>query len=121
MAQHNDLGEKGEFLAGEMLQKKGYRILERNWRFGKLELDIIAQNDGKLVVVEVKTRESGIFGNPALSVSKKKQKQIIKATNAYVVENTIEEEARFDIISVIINSKNPPLLEHYESAFYPLL
>lgn len=121
MAQHNELGEKGEFLAGEMLQKKGYEIVERNWRYGKLELDIIAQNKGKLVVVEVKTRETGIFGDPALSVSKKKQKQIIKAANAYVVENAIEEETRFDIVSVIINSKSDPVLEHYESAFYPLL
>jgi len=121
MAQHNELGEKGEFLAGEWLQKEGYHILERNWRMGKLELDIIAHKDEKLVVVEVKTRETDIFGDPALAVTKKKQKQIIKAAHAYIVENDIQHEARFDIISVIIPAKSDPVLEHHPGAFYPLL
>lgn len=121
MAQHNELGEKGEFLASEWLKKEGYHIIERNWRTGKLELDIIAHNGEKLVVVEVKARETGIFGDPAFAVTKKKQKQIIKAANKYVVENDIQDETRFDIISVIIPSKSEPILEHHKDAFYPLL
>ncbi|MFZ5554710.1 MAG: YraN family protein [Bacteroidota bacterium] len=120
MAEHNELGEKGEILAAELLEKKGYRILDKNWRFGKLELDIIAHNGENIVIIEVKSRETGIFGDPALAVTRKKQRQIVKAAHAYIIERDIEDEARFDIISVIMAPGHSPVVEHIESAFYPL-
>ena len=64
MAIHNELGKKGEQLAVDFLQKKGYTILDRNWRFKKAEVDIIAQKEQILAIVEVKTRSSNYFGNP---------------------------------------------------------
>jgi len=70
MASHNELGEKGEEIAAGHLLKNGYAILERNWRFGKEEIDIIASQDDELIIVEVKTRNSVFLANPmSLSAS----------------------------------------------------
>ncbi len=120
MAEHNELGDKGEFLAGQYLEKKGYTILSRNWRSGKLEIDIIAQMDGFVVFVEVKTRVNNYMGEPEMAVTKKKQSQIIKAADAYFKETDCQLESRFDIISVILNSKTEEI-KHIEQAFYPLM
>ena len=73
MAQHNDLGKKGEQLAIDYLVKKGYTILDKNWRFQKAEVDIIAQKEETLAVVEVKTRSSIDFGSPQDFVNPKKK------------------------------------------------
>jgi putative endonuclease len=120
MAEHNDLGVKGEFLAVQHLENKGYVILARNWRSGKSEVDIIAQNEGFVIFVEVKTRENNYLGDPELAVTKKKQAQIIKAADAYFKSTDCQLESRFDIISVIINSKTEEI-KHIEQAFYPLM
>ena len=72
MAVHNDLGEKGEEMAVLFLQKHGYEILERNWRYKKAEVDVIAQKKEVLAVIEVKTRSSNYFGNPQDFVNQKK-------------------------------------------------
>jgi putative endonuclease len=69
MAEHNELGEKGEELARNFLRKKGYKIIERNWRFGKDEIDIIAIDNDYLVIVEVKTRRSNYFAEPEFACS----------------------------------------------------
>lgn len=119
MAQHDELGKKGEQLAVKHLRKKGYTIKEVNWRFGKGEIDIIAKKDGMLVFVEVKTRQSDYFGDPEFFVTKKKQKQVIKIANAYIEQKDIDSESRFDVISIILNKKEQRL-EHIEDAFYPL-
>jgi putative endonuclease len=120
MAEHNELGDKGEFLAVQYLEKQGYSILTRNWRSGKLEIDIIAQKDGFVVFVEVKTRVNNYMGEPEMAVTKKKQSQIIKAADAYFKETDCQLESRFDIISVILNSKTEEI-KHIEQAFYPLM
>jgi putative endonuclease len=120
MAEHNELGDKGEFLAVQYLEKQGYSILTRNWRTGKLEIDIIAQKDGFVVFVEVKTRVNNYMGEPEMAVTKKKQSQIIKAADAYFKETDCQLESRFDIISVILNSKTEEI-KHIEQAFYPLM
>ena len=73
MAKHYDLGMKGEEIAARYLAGKGYKILERNWRHGKDELDIIAANGEFLVVIEVKTRSTSFFGKPEDAVTDKKQ------------------------------------------------
>jgi putative endonuclease len=74
MAKHNELGALGEALAVEFLQKNKYKIVERNWRFKKAEIDIIAQKNNVLAIVEVKTRSSNYFGNPQDFVNQKKIK-----------------------------------------------
>jgi len=119
MAEHNQLGEKGETLAVALLQKKGYSILAENWRFGKNEIDIVARIGNTMVFVEVKTRSTDVFGDPSKSVVKGKQKRTIQAANAYLEKFEIDLEARFDIISIVtFGSKTN--IDHLEDAFFPL-
>ena len=117
MAQHNELGKKGEQLAIDYLIKKGYKILEKNWRFQKAEIDIIAQKDENLAVVEVKTRSSIDFGNPQDFVNPKKIKLLVVAIDEYVISNDLDVNVRFDIIAIVNENKNFTL-EHLEDDFY---
>lgn len=120
MADHNELGIQGELIAKSYLLKKGYRILACNYRFKKFEVDIICLKDELLVVVEVKTRQSDFMAGPEKTVTRAKQRSIITAANAYITDNELDYETRFDIISIILNS-NQREIEHLEDAFYPLL
>jgi len=120
MAEHNDLGKKGEELAAGYLEKKGYRIVEKNWRQWRHEIDVVAMDGKCLVIVEVKTRQSNFFGEPEMAVTRDKQKALIRAANAYIRYKNIECEVRFDILSVII-SKTGEQIHHIEDAFYPTL
>ena len=117
MAKHNELGELGENLAVEELEKNGYEIVERNWRFKKAEIDIIARKNEVLAIVEVKTRSSDYFGDPQDFVNTKKIKMLVEAVNEYVNSKDLEVEVRFDIIAIIIN-KNKLTIEHLEDAFF---
>lgn len=116
MAAHNELGKKGEQLAIDFLIKKGYSILDKNYRYLKAEVDIIAQKKGVLAAVEVKTRTSDYFGNPEEFVNPKKIKLLLSAIDNYVVERDLDVEVRFDIIA-IINNKKGTKIEHLEDAF----
>lgn len=116
---NNLLGAEGEQVAADYIAKKGYTILERNWRYKHKEIDIIAKTESYIVVIEVKTRAYDYFELPQDAVTKQKQKFLVEAANAYIIEHDIEKEARFDIIAVVINSKNTKI-EHLENAFYPL-
>ena len=120
MADHNILGKKGEELAKQYLIEKGYEIRHSNWRYKKYEVDIIAKQNNLLVVVEVKTRSNDYFENPKEAVTIKKQKLIINATEAYIIEYDIDSEVRFDVISVIL-ATNKMEIEHIEDAFQPSL
>ena len=117
MAQHNDLGKIGEQLAVEYLEAKGYEIVTRNYVFQKAEIDIIAKHDNQIICVEVKTRNSDFFGDPQEFVTKSKNKLLVKAMDAFIIENEIALEARFDIIAVLKN-KTTQQVTHYEDAFY---
>ncbi len=117
MAQHNELGKKGEQLAIDFLLKKGYTICDTNWRYQKAEVDIIAQKEEILAVVEVKTRSSTDFGNPQDFVSPKKIKLLVKAMDEYVRSKDLEVEVRFDIIAIVQKNKNYTI-EHIEDAFF---
>jgi putative endonuclease len=116
MATHNELGEKGEKLAVEFLQKNEYKILDCNWRYKKAEVDIIAQKNDVLAVVEVKTRSSNYFGNPQDFVNPKKIQLLVEAINEYVISKDLDVEVRFDIIAILSN-KNTFNIEHLEDAF----
>ena len=117
MAIHNDLGKKGEELAVEFLQKKGYKIIERNWRFKKAEVDIIAKKENILAIVEVKTRSTDYFGNPQDFVNQKKIKLLVEAINEYVTSKNLDVEVRFDIIAILKNSQTFKI-EHLEAAYF---
>ena len=116
MAIHNELGKKGEQLAANYILKKGYTILEKNWRYLKAEIDIIAQTENTLVIIEVKTRSSDFFGDPQDFINEKKIKLLVQAANEYVISRNLDVEVRFDIVAVLLNSKTEKI-EHLESAF----
>ncbi|GGW56099.1 putative endonuclease [Winogradskyella epiphytica] len=117
MAQHNELGKKGEQLAVDFLLKNNYIIVERNYRFQKAEVDIIAQKDEVLAVVEVKTRSTIDFGNPQDFVKPKQIQNLVKAVDEYINANDLNIEVRFDIIAIVKQGKRYHI-EHLENAFY---
>ncbi|KFF14311.1 YraN family protein [Chryseobacterium soli] len=117
MATHNDFGKKAEDLAVEYLKKNGYKILVRNFRFKKNEIDIIAEKDHLIVVVEVKARSTDFFILPQEAVTKTKIKSIVSAANYFMEEFNKNQEVRFDIMSVLADEKRNLNIEHIENAF----
>lgn len=116
MADHNDLGKRGEDAAVDYLIQKGYQIVKRNWTYEKYEIDIIAQTPEYIIFVEVKTRSSDRWGNPEEAVSKGKIKRIVEAADFYLREFYIDFPARFDVIASIWNGKQFEI-EHIDDAF----
>ena len=112
-------GKNGENIATNYLQNKGYIIRDRNWRFHRIELDIIAETEVYLVVVEVKTRRNDTFCHPSSAVNHSKIKHIVNATQAYVFKHNIHKDIRFDIISIIPTLDGKFEIEHQEDAFFP--
>jgi len=117
MADHNDLGKKAEDLAAEYLVKNGYRILVRNFRFKKTEIDIISEKDNLIIVTEVKARSTDFFILPQEAVTKGKIKSIVTAANHFMEEFNKNQEVRFDIISVLPDQKGNLIVEHIPDAF----
>ncbi|MFN7100636.1 MAG: YraN family protein [Flavobacterium sp.] len=117
MAEHNELGKLGEEMAVEFLQKEGYTILQTNYTFQKAEIDILAEKAAVLAVVEVKTRSSLDFGLPQDFVKPKKIQLLVKAVDAFVTQNDLDLEVRFDIIAIHKNDKSF-VIEHLTDAFY---
>lgn len=118
MAKHNETGIKGEQIAENFLLKKGYKILHCNWRFGRREVDIIAQQGNMLVFIEVKTRSSYHFGYPEESVGPKKQGFLKQAAEAFMEMETAYTSARFDTISILMKNGEVREVIHFEDAFY---
>ena len=111
-------GNEGEDLAAEFLIKKGYKIVERNYRFGKGEIDIVAKEGDTLVFVEVKTRKSLEYGPPELSITKSKERQVRKIAEAYLYDKEINNaDCRIDVIAVLMLSPKEPDINHIKNAF----
>ena len=117
MAEHNELGKLGEEMAVEFLKKEGYTILQTNYTFQKAEIDILAQKENTLTVVEVKTRSSLEFGLPQDFVKPKKIQLLVKAVDSFINERDLDIEVRFDIIA-INKEGNSFVIEHLIDAFY---
>lgn len=107
-------GRKGEDIAVDYLAKEGFEILERNYRYQRAEIDIIAMKSDWLVFVEVKMRKSSTFGHPEAFVSENQQQLIISGADDYIQQIHWQGNIRFDIIA--INAKSE--VEHFEDAFY---
>jgi len=120
MAESHNLGQKGEDLAADHLEKSGYKILFRNWKWGKHEIDIIAENQDFIIFAEVKTRNNDFQMHPASAVTKEKQKSIIWAANGYLQKFNVDKEGRFDVITIIKTGESYQI-DHIEGAFYPTL
>lgn len=111
---HNDLGRWGEEVAAQYLEGKGYQILERDWRSGHRDIDIIARNAQTVVFVEVKTRRTNDFGEPFEAVGYHKCRNLLAAINHYIKYKRLDLETRFDVISIVAQDLSNPAIQHIE-------
>lgn len=113
------IGDFGEKVAEEYLEEMDYEILERNFRLKFGEVDIIAEKDGCIVFVEVKTRKNNLFGEPSEYVDRRKQERVKRAAASYI--DVVNNDVRFDVIEVFYEEKNGKLfltkVNHIENAF----
>lgn len=112
MAAHNELGKWGEDIATNYLLEKGYRIIERDWKSGHRDIDIIAMDGDVLVFFEVKTRQNCLFGSPEESIDYKKRKNLQAAFNHYIKYRHVDNEIRYDIITVVGAIGTKPEINH---------
>ena len=113
MAAHNELGKWGEDQAIAYLQGKDYTIIERDWKSGRRDIDIIAKDEtGTIVFVEVKTRRNRVFGEPEEAVDYRKMQSLQQAINHYIKFRHINSEVRFDIISIVGTTDSEPEINH---------
>jgi putative endonuclease len=113
----HDTGDTAEHIAQAYLEKKGYTILDTNWRIGHLELDIVARNGQELVIVEVRSREGEGFAHPSDALPSKKINRIITAAEAWINFHGWTGDTRFDLILVTLLGSKEFELEHYDNAF----
>ncbi len=111
-------GQSAEDMAEQMLRKKGYRIIQRNFRVAGGELDLIADDQGILVFIEVKARRGQHFGGAPYAITTRKKQQIIKLASCYLSQrDLINQNCRFDAILVVGTNEHSPQLTHIEQAF----
>lgn len=119
-------GAEGEALAAAFLEAQGYVIMERNYRFERSEVDLVAfepaaqyERGGELVFVEVKTRTGEAFGRPEEAVTPEKQRHLILAARAFLYERRLEgSPCRFDVISILQRPGEEPAIDHIKQAFW---
>lgn len=118
MSKHSKIGINGEQIAADFLQNKGYKVIFRNWRTGKKEVDIIAEKDNMLIFAEVKTRSRADLLFPEEAVNRKKQDHIRAAAAVFSAEHPQFPNIRFDIISILMSGDTAREIVHFEEAFY---
>ncbi len=118
MAQHNRTGKFGEAIAINYLAGKGYKILDVNWHYKHKELDIVAEYNNLLIIVEIKTRAKSLGQTPDDVMSTSKINNIINAAEAYIITKNIDLEVRFDLIFIQIDNGKWEI-QHIENAFTP--
>lgn len=117
MGKHNEFGKLGEQKAADFLIEKGYEIKYKNYRYLKGEIDILAQKENVLAVVEVKSRSSDFLENIADTVNQKKIQLLVATADHYIITNDLDVEVRFDIITILKRGKKFEI-EHLKDAFY---
>jgi putative endonuclease len=122
MTTTNDIGDRGEEIAATYLEGRGYVVLDRNYRFGRNEVDLVCRapgSAGELVFVEVKTRSGTGYGPPEGAITEEKRRSIVEVARAYLHEQCCgEEAARFDVVTVLLTDEKSPEINHYENAFW---
>ena len=118
MADHNEIGARGEEIASDHLINNGYTILERNWRHRRTEIDIIAKLGEILVFIEVKTRSGDYFGEPASFADDKKMERMSTGATVYMNHINHDWEVRFDVVGVLIISPQRVEVKHYEDVHW---
>lgn len=112
------LGDKGEKQAARYLKKKGYKVIATNYRCKYGEIDLIARHADIIIFIEVKTRTSTDFGDPAAAVDYRKQQQISKVAHHYLITHHNDDvDARFDVISILSPRAQKTEIDHISNAF----
>jgi len=118
MAIHNERGKNAEEIASQYLASIGYKILNRNWRYYQKEIDIVAEKDSQIIIVEVKSRSGKDTVSADELITFGKMRNLVSAAEAYINKYNIEKEIRFDVM--IINHDEPiQHVEHITGAFTP--
>lgn len=116
MAQHNAIGKQGEELARKYLESKGYRIVEKNYKTRRGEIDLVARYKNELVIIEVRTKHHEQFGTPEETIDYKKRLRLLRNANAYIAKVKHVGPYRIDAVCVIIDQNNElKRINHYES------
>lgn len=123
MAEHNELGKWGEQMAEKYLVDHGFYIRERDWHYDRFDIDIIAisEEQNMLLFIEVKTRASNEVADPLLAINRKKMRSIGIAANAYIKQNQLDYEVRFDVLTIVGTNAATARIDYIEDAFNPLL
>jgi putative endonuclease len=121
MGKHNETGKKGEDLATNFLATQGIIILERNWRHGRAEVDIIGMDNKTMIFVEVKTRSDDYFERPEAAIDAKKRSLMSRAAIAYMHKSGHDWLIRFDVVSIILRGSHEPQIDLFKDAFFPNL
>ena len=118
MAQHLVTGSIGEDLVAAHLTRKGFEIVARNAKVGRLELDVIARRGPMLVFCEVRTRKHDRFLDPIATINRDKVRRVRNAALMWLRANGVyAEEMRFDAASVVLDAPGEPRIDYYEAAF----
>lgn len=113
----NSFGELGERVAARWLERQGYTVLARRWRSGHRDIDVIAERDGIVAFVEVKTRAALEFGDPVEAVHAQKQRSLVRSAREWMARHDgAKPEYRFDVIGVLLRDRTA-WVRHIESAF----
>lgn len=120
MARHNDIGNLGEEIAARYLESQGYQVLARQWRWQRIDLDIVALQAQTVVFVEVKARSSTRLAPPETAVTPAKQRRLGAAAQAYLDAHYAADTpmSRFDVVAVSLDNPEHPAIEHFQDAFY---
>ena len=118
MALHNELGQQAEELAVNYLSANGYEILHRNWKYAKLEIDIIAKKNELLRIIEVKALKSSKVNFPEQAVTKEKFKNLLKAADEYLFQHQEFRHVQFEVLSIIIKSETEAEYFLIEDVFF---
>lgn len=109
------IGQRGETLATQYLERQGFVILERNARIGHKEVDIIARDGSEVVFVEVKTRTGDSHGSAAEAVTAHKLAHVVTALEAYLLRHPEVSSARIDVVAITVTTVGKALLQHYRN------
>ena len=116
MALHLQIGQLGESIAREYLQKKGYKIIEQNYRTKYAEIDLVVVKENILVFMEVRTRTGEMFGTPEESINRKKRKKLMRNAVAYIARRRNRQVYRIDAVCVVLNKDfSVNRINHYEN------
>ena len=114
-----ETGRKGEEIAAEWLERRGFRVLERNWRCGHKEVDLVVESERAVHIVEVKTLTPPLQALPAEKVDARKRARLVAAARRLIAERHIEREVQFDVVAVILGGDEPKV-DYIPEAFYPI-